>query len=50
MNDNFYGTTFGPSTPGHINLISGQTHGVIPANVKLYGFTVECKKMTLLKI
>jgi phospholipase C len=28
MSDNFYNTTFGPSTPGHINLVSGQTHGV----------------------
>lgn len=27
INDNFYGTTFGPSTPGHLSLISGQTHG-----------------------
>jgi phospholipase C len=27
MSDNFYGTTFGPSTPGALNLISGQTHG-----------------------
>ncbi len=27
MSDNFYDTTFGPSTPGHLNLISGQTHG-----------------------
>jgi phospholipase C len=27
MSDNFFGSTFGPSTPGHINLISGQTHG-----------------------
>jgi len=35
MNDNFFGTTFGPSTPGHINLISGQTHGAIPINTKL---------------
>ncbi len=26
MSDNFYDTTFGPSTPGHLNLISGQTH------------------------
>lgn len=34
MNDNFFGTTFGPSTPGHINLISGQTHGATPANIK----------------
>jgi phospholipase C len=29
MSDNSYGTTFGPSTPGAINLISGQTHGAI---------------------
>ncbi len=29
LSDNFHGTTFGPSTPGVINLISGQTNGVI---------------------
>ncbi|HTX97759.1 MAG TPA: alkaline phosphatase family protein [Mycobacterium sp.] len=28
MSDNFYNTTFGPSSPGHVNLVSGQTHGV----------------------
>jgi phospholipase C len=28
MNDNSYGSTFGPSTPGAINLASGQTNGV----------------------
>ena len=27
ISDNFYASTFGPSTPGHLNLISGQTHG-----------------------
>lgn len=27
MSDNFYTSTFGSSLPGHINLISGQTHG-----------------------
>jgi len=27
MNDNSYSTGFGPSTPGALNLISGQTHG-----------------------
>jgi phospholipase C len=27
MSDNFHGSTFGPSTPGHINLVSGNTHG-----------------------
>lgn len=28
MGDNSYSTTFGPSTPGAINLVSGQTNGV----------------------
>ena len=33
MNDHSFGTTFGPSTPGALNLISGQTNGVInPVN------------------
>jgi phospholipase C len=27
LNDNSYNTVFGPSTPGALNLISGQTHG-----------------------
>ncbi len=27
MSDNSYNTTFGPSTPGALNLASGQTHG-----------------------
>ena len=29
MSDNSYNTTFGPSTPGAINLVAGQTNGVI---------------------
>jgi phospholipase C len=28
MSDNSYGSTFGPSTPGAVNLVSGQTNGV----------------------
>jgi phospholipase C len=28
MSDNSYGTTFGPSTPGVINLVAGQTNGI----------------------
>ena len=28
LSDNSFGTTFGPSTPGALNLVSGQTHGV----------------------
>jgi phospholipase C len=27
MSDNYFASTFGPSTPGAVNLISGQTHG-----------------------
>ena len=27
ISDNFFATTFGPSSPGAINLVSGQTHG-----------------------
>jgi phospholipase C len=29
LSDNSYATVFGPSTPGALNLISGQTHGVV---------------------
>jgi phospholipase C len=29
MNDHSFGTTFGPSTPGALNLISGQTNGAV---------------------
>src|SRR5579885_3830199 len=29
MSDNSFSTTFGPSTPGLLNLVSGQTNGVI---------------------
>jgi phospholipase C len=35
MSDNFFDTTFGPSTPGHLNLVSGQTHGVNNSNQPL---------------
>lgn len=31
MSDNSFGSTFGPSTPGAMNLVSGQTHGAEPA-------------------
>lgn len=29
LGDNSYSSTYGPSTPGALNLVSGQTHGVI---------------------
>ncbi len=32
MSDNSFGTTFGPSTPGALNLIAGQTHGATVTN------------------
>ncbi|WP_171041205.1 phospholipase C [Sinomonas susongensis] len=32
MSDNSYSDTFGPSTPGALNLVSGQTHGVTSIN------------------
>jgi phospholipase C len=36
MSDNSYGTTFGPSTPGVLNLIAGQTNGrEIPPGMSL---------------
>ncbi len=37
MSDNSYSTTFGPSTPGAINLVSGQTNGMILPT----GYTLE---------
>ena len=37
MSDNFYGTGFGPSTPGALNLASGNTFGVICGNAGAFG-------------
>src|SRR5580704_1679340 len=33
LNDNFYDTQFGPSSPGAVNLISGQTNGINQSTV-----------------
>ncbi|MFL5627977.1 MAG: phospholipase C [Ktedonobacteraceae bacterium] len=33
MSDNSFDTVFGPSTPGALNLVSGQTHGATPATI-----------------
>jgi phospholipase C len=33
MSDNSFNTTFGPSTPGALNLISGQTHGATTPDI-----------------
>src|SRR5947208_381962 len=32
MNDDFFASTFGPSTPGALNLIAGTTHGATTAS------------------
>ncbi|MFG1806827.1 alkaline phosphatase family protein [Streptomyces sp. NPDC049040] len=34
LGDNSFSTTYGPSTPGALNLISGQTHGVVSVDPK----------------
>ena len=34
MSDNFFSTVFGPSTLGHLNLVSGQTHGAVVVNAQ----------------
>jgi len=41
MSDNSYGTTFGPSTPGVLNLVAGQTHGADPADLNDQGYVVS---------
>ena len=40
MSDNMYDTNFGPSTPGALNVISGQTNGVSSANVPVNNTTI----------
>ena len=40
LNDNSFGTTYGPSTPGALNLISGQTYGASPATFGFPGYPV----------
>ena len=49
MSDNSFSTTYGPTVPGHANLIAGTTHGIIihdpanPANPDTSGFYVNPK-------
>ena len=37
MSDDSFGTVFGPSTPGALNLVSGQTHGAVPPDLSAWG-------------
>jgi phospholipase C len=41
MNDNSYSSQYGPSTPGAINLIAGQTNGITSANKSLTTFSAS---------
>jgi phospholipase C len=41
LNDNSWTTVFGPSTPGAINLISGQTNGIGATNKALSAFSTS---------
>jgi phospholipase C len=37
MSDDSFDAVFGPSTPGALNLVSGQTHGAVPADFAYEG-------------
>lgn len=41
MSDNSFNTTFGPSSPGAVNLISGQTHGIAASLGDISGDVVD---------
>lgn len=41
MSDNSFNTTFGPSSPGAVNLISGQTHGIAASIGDISGDVVQ---------
>ncbi len=41
MSDNSYGTTFGSSTPGALNLVSGQANGIAESRLLVGKFTVD---------
>jgi phospholipase C len=41
MSDSYYQTNYGHSTPGHINLVSGQTHGAILGNLTKQAYTSQ---------
>ena len=41
MSDSYYQTNYGHSAPGHINLVSGQTHGAIRGNLTKQAYTSQ---------
>jgi phospholipase C len=44
MSDNHYSTGFGPSTPGALNLVSGNTFGATCADAETFNNTTPCPK------
>jgi phospholipase C len=47
MSDAFHADVLGPSTPGHLNLIAGQTHGAHPANLEQGGSQYSLRGTTV---
>ena len=43
MSDNSFDTTFGPSTPGALNLIAGNTHGATPEDLEARDEAISVK-------
>lgn len=48
LSDNCFSTTMTSSSPGHINLVSGQTHGAIPQDLTLNNGEVAVVEGTLI--
>ncbi|HEX8918619.1 MAG TPA: alkaline phosphatase family protein [Chloroflexota bacterium] len=46
MNDNSFGTVFGPSTPGVLNLVAGDTGGALCGNSAVYKAPAVCSPST----
>jgi phospholipase C len=47
MSDAFHADVLGPSTPGHLDLIAGQTHGAHPANLQQPGSQYSIRGTTV---
>jgi phospholipase C len=47
MSDNYFNSTFGPSMPGAINLVSGQTGGAVPENLRALDGQYQTVKGTM---
>ncbi len=48
LSDNFFGTNFGPSSPGAINLVSGNTHGTFPSDLTTDDGSIVAVRDTLI--